>query len=144
MWKAKPLSVIDQHPGTLNAISEHGETLRQNGDFDAAENRLRYALRRQEQVLPSKHPDIERTRERLTRAVKEGGNYPELIRQPVSQQVKLGNAVKFSVECSGHVSRNARYQWYFADIAIGNANRPTLTIPKVEANDLGRYPAEID
>ena len=65
------------------------------------------------------------------------GVFPQINVQPLSQTVKVGASVTFSVSAYGVPTPS--YQWYFKGNAIPNVNTPSIAIPSVQGGNAGSY-----
>ena len=134
---------IDRHPLTLSSLYERGVAQRQNNQFADAEATLSHVLRVQLESQPD-HADTAKTRQTLTNLLSERGKLPTITRQPRSQRVDMGSTVALTVEVEmPAVSEKCRYQWFFENAPIVGAKQSEYAIPRVNADQLGRYRVEI-
>lgn len=60
----------------------------------------------------------------------------EIITQPESQEVTLGDPIELTVEAAGEA---LRYQWYKNGSPIPGADQPEFSIPRARSEDAGSY-----
>jgi sugar lactone lactonase YvrE len=65
------------------------------------------------------------------------GAQPSITTQPLAQSVAIGSTATFSVAASGVPVPD--YQWLFDGSYISGATNPTLSVPNVQADNLGTY-----
>src|SRR5690349_15484716 len=67
----------------------------------------------------------------------------QITRQPISQEVPLGQPTSFDVQAAAAPGESILYQWYFNDQAIAGATAATYSIPSVQTTNLGTYFARV-
>src|SRR4051794_15393014 len=67
----------------------------------------------------------------------------QITRQPLPQEVPLGQSASFTIEAAAATGESILYQWYFNGRALNGATAPTLTIPSVQTTNLGTYFAKV-
>jgi hypothetical protein len=66
---------------------------------------------------------------------------PSIISQPLARTNASNTTAIFRVRAKG--SAPMRYQWYFNDVAISNATRSTLKLPRVQPANSGLYSVRV-
>jgi hypothetical protein len=66
---------------------------------------------------------------------------PSIISQPLARTNASNTTAIFRVRAKG--SAPMRYQWYFNDVAISNATRSTLKLPRVQPTNSGLYSVRV-
>ncbi len=79
----------------------------------------------------------------LAQQIQVGGSahLPIITSQPLSQVVREGTRVTFSVTATG--SGELTYRWYRGTQAIDNGNSPVLTLAAAKVQDNGAYHVEV-
>ncbi len=67
----------------------------------------------------------------------------QITRQPISQEVPLGQSASFDVQAASAPGEALLYQWYFNDSAVIGATSATLIIQNVQSTNLGTYFARV-
>ena len=142
-WKSMSLEEIEGDPITRLALYQRGVALNQGEQFSEAEMTLQRALRLQRETLEEDAAQLRLTRRELVKALRAQGKYPEISKQPATQQVELGDSVTLSVKTSNNKAQRFNYQWYFAGAPIANVTTRILSVRDVSVSDLGRYHVEI-
>ena len=143
LWDVPSLTEIDRHPLTLTALNGQASNQIQDERLENAEATLRWVLNTQRETLPTGDAELKKTRSKLVKLLKRQKRFPEIVKQPQSQNVQIGDQVELSVDVSNDDSHDFTYQWFFLGEPIEGATTSTLDVASVSANNFGCYHVEI-
>ena len=132
---------VDRDPLTHSTLYRRGLNQVQDEEFVRAEATFTYLLDLQQQTLTPDNEDLNNTRTELIGVLKRLDKYPRFTRHPESQRVTRGQAVTLRVDVEN--KENYSYQWFFDRKPIADATEPTLALPAISVEQLGRYHAEV-